>query len=195
MAHAYLSFNHPTILVGNMVNDFVKGKQQYTYSADIQKGFLLHRAIDAFTDTHAATKEIKTFFRPQYRLYAGAFVDVVYDHFLACDTAEFETPATLQQFALSTYNILDQYNTILPQRFANMLPYMRRQDWLYNYRFTEGIQQSFNGLVRRSTYLTESDMAFSIFLEHYQAMRNCYAVFFPELKKYSAHQLQALTAT
>jgi acyl carrier protein phosphodiesterase len=29
LAHAYLSFNDPEILVGNMISDFVKGKKKF----------------------------------------------------------------------------------------------------------------------------------------------------------------------
>ena len=88
LAHAYLSFNKPDILAGNMISDYIKGKKQFDYPLPVQKGIKLHRAIDNFTDTHAATQELKSFFRPQYRLYSGAFADVVYDHFLANDTYE-----------------------------------------------------------------------------------------------------------
>src|SRR4029077_7560850 len=73
LAHAYLSFNQSEILVGNMISDFVKGKRKFDYPSGIQKGIDLHRAIDQFTDQHSATKEAKEFFRPDYRLYAGAF--------------------------------------------------------------------------------------------------------------------------
>jgi acyl carrier protein phosphodiesterase len=177
-----------------MANDFVKGKQQFTYTPGFQKGFILHRAIDAFTDAHPATKALKAFFAPQYRLYAGAFADVVYDHFLACDTNIFPTPEALEQFAATTYNTLDQFQAAFPIGFARMLPYMRQQDWLYHYRFTTGIEQSFNGLVRRAAYLSESAIAYRVFLENYAAMGNCYAAFFPELKKHSIYQLQQLLA-
>lgn len=95
LAHAYLSFNHPDILVGNMISDFVKGKKKFDFPQDIQKGIMLHRMVDTFTDTHEATKEAKEVFRPHYRLYSGAFVDVIYDHFLAADPSEFSEPALL----------------------------------------------------------------------------------------------------
>ena len=65
-----------------MISDFVKGKKKFDYPAGIQKGIMLHRHIDNFTDTHEATREAKEIFRPHYRLYSGAFVDVVYDHCL-----------------------------------------------------------------------------------------------------------------
>ena len=59
LAHAYLSFNEPEILVGNMISDFVKGKKKFDYSPGVQKGIALHRAIDNFTDYHTATKAAK----------------------------------------------------------------------------------------------------------------------------------------
>ena len=117
LAHAYLSFNLPDILVGNMINDFIKGKKQFDYPAAVQKGIQLHRAIDAFTDSHDATKKLKSFFHPHYRLYAGAFADVVYDHFLANDKNEFATESDLKQFSESTYEILEKNYSLLPEQY------------------------------------------------------------------------------
>ena len=37
LAHAYLSFNNTYILIGNMISDYIKVKQQYEYSPEIQK--------------------------------------------------------------------------------------------------------------------------------------------------------------
>ena len=106
LAHAYLSFNHEEILVGNMISDFVKGKKKFDYSSGIQKGIALHRAIDAFTDTHKATHAAKQCFRPAVGLYAGAFLDVVYDHFLANDRNEFADDKALLLFTQNTYSSL-----------------------------------------------------------------------------------------
>ena len=142
LAHAYLSFEQPEITVGNMISDFVKGKKQYGYPAGIQKGITLHRNIDTFTDASEATRNAKEIFRPAYRLYSGAFTDVVYDHFLANDDNEF-TPQSLFQFSQRVYAILDQYHPSLPQEFALMFPYMKNQNWLYNYRTKQGIEKSF----------------------------------------------------
>ena len=90
LAHAYLSFNHPGILVGNMVSDFVKGAAKFSFNGIIQQGINLHRDIDSFTDTHPATREAKSVFQPAYRLYSGAIMDVLYDHFLANDPEHFD---------------------------------------------------------------------------------------------------------
>jgi acyl carrier protein phosphodiesterase len=195
LAHAWLSFNHPQILVGNMISDFIKGKKQFDYPSIIHKGIQLHRAIDNFTDSHEATQQLKLFFRPQYRLYAGAFADVVYDHFLATDEAEFLTEADLNRFATTTYEVLETNFTILPEAFQKMLPYMKEYNWLYNYRYKWGIEKSFAGLARRASYLPETAVAFELFNENYDAMRLIYQQFFPDIKRFAAHQMQQLLNT
>lgn len=190
LAHAHLSFNYPEIVVGNMISDFIKGKKQFDYPAVIQKGIRLHRAIDNFTDTHPATQQMKLFFKPQYRLYAGAFADVAYDHFLANDSSVFTTDDALKQFAAATYQILENNFTVLPEGFQKMLPYMIEHNWLYHYKTRWGIQKSFAGLARRARYLPETDIAFQIFNDHYDAMQLIYLDFYPDIKKFAAHQLQ-----
>ena len=69
---------------------------------------------------------------------------------------------------------------------------MKTHDWLYNYRHIDGIEKSFGGLARRATYLTETAIAFDIFKVNYEAMRRCYAAFFPSLKNFATHQFQQL---
>ena len=192
LAHAYLSFNDPSILAGNMINDYVKGNKKFDYPSAIQKGMVLHRAIDSFTDQHPATQKAKQFFKADYRLYAGAFVDVLYDHFLANDINEFENEIQLNTFCLSTYKSLQTNFELLPQKFQQVLPYMQSQNWLYNYRYREGIEKSFGGLVRRAAYLSESAIAYRIFNSSYDALQICYNEFFPELKLFTINQLNEL---
>ena len=192
LAHAYLSFNHPQVLVGNMISDFVKGRAQFGYERLVQAGIQLHRRIDAFTDAHPATHAAKEFFRPYYRLYSGPIVDVLYDHFLANDAAVFNEQNPLQQFTRRTYQVLEDQAGVLPQRFLWMLPYMKAQDWLFNYQYRLGIERSLRGLVRRSAYLSDYAPAFALFNEHFAALQGCYDVFFKDVKNYAKAQLDSL---
>jgi acyl carrier protein phosphodiesterase len=193
LAHAYLSFGEPQILAGNMISDFVKGAQKFVYPVSIQKGIQLHREIDSFTDTHAATAKAKVFFRPHYRLYSGAIVDIIYDHFLANDRDLF-TQATLQLFTADVYKVLEKQRMHLPDRFLMMLTYMRMDNWLYHYRTTGGIQKSLQGMVRRALYINDSTKAFEIFINHYDELRKCYEEFFPDVKQMAKQKLNELLA-
>lgn len=192
LAHAYLSFNDPAILAGNMISDFVKGKKKFDFSTAIQKGITLHRAIDEFTDFHPVTQTAKAFFKKDYRLYSGAFVDVLYDHFLANDTTAFADEAQLNKFCQATYTKLQSNGSNMPAKFLQVFPYMQQHNWLYNYRYKEGIEKSFGGLVRRAVYLTDAAPAYAIFNAHYKELGECYQLFFPELKNFAFQQFNQL---
>jgi acyl carrier protein phosphodiesterase len=194
LAHALLSFDKPGILTGNMISDFVKGKAKFTYPVEIQQGIHLRRLIDNFTDSHPVTAEAKKFFFPQYRLYSGPFVDIIYDHFLALDQNEFIEYNGLENFSKTIYQSLQKNAFYFPEKFFYMFPYMKEQNWLYSYRLKEGMRKSFTGLVHRAVYLNESDIAFKIFNEHYEELKSCYNEFFPALKRYALESLDNLVA-
>jgi acyl carrier protein phosphodiesterase len=174
-----------------MISDFVKGKKKFDYPVTIRQGITLHRLIDEFTDAHEATKEAKQVFRPVYRLYSGAFVDVVYDHFLANSEAEF-TETSLFDFSQTVYDALDKQQQWLPEKFAMMFPYMKQHNWLFHYRSRQGTGKSLGGVVRRSLYLTESDSAFQLFEQHYQLLQDCFRHFWAFAKPFALEQFKLL---
>ena len=192
LAHAYLSFNHPEILVGNMISDHVKGKAQYDYSPGILAGIKLHRAIDDFTDQHPVTKEMMQIFRPVYRLYSGAFVDIVYDYCLANDVSQFKNQEALFQFSQETYALLQPYIEIFPAKFQRMFPYMVSQNWLYHYGSDQGMRNSFQGMAPRAAYLSESQGALELFLEHKVFFQKEYHLFFNSVKTFATHTMAEL---
>ena len=181
LAHAYLSFNDPEILAGNIFSDFVKGKKRFDFPARIQQGIALHRAIDRFTDDHAATADAKKIFKPVYGLYSAAFIDIVYDHFLAKDERIFSDDKALRAFTITTYSQLQQSEIYFPEGFDTIFYYMQLHNWLYNYQHEEGIFRSFGGLVRRAAYMNDAQPACELFIKYYDALKQCYERFFPEL--------------
>ena len=191
LAHAYLSFNDPEILVGNMISDFIKGRAKLSFSGKILTGINLHRSIDGFTDDHPATRKAMEFFRPAYRLYSGPIMDILYDHFLATDESIFPEPV-LKSFTQTTYQRLQDQSAHLPNRFLTVFAWMQMEDWLYHYRTKEGIRKTLAGLVRRASFLSESQTAYNLFNEHYVALRACYEEFFPDVKEYAKDRLEEL---
>lgn len=180
LAHAYLSFRQPELLVGNMISDFVKGRKRFDFPDGIQKGIALHRAIDTFTDEHPVNIEAKKIFKPAVGLYGAAFLDVAYDHFLAADNLAFPS-GSLPDFTQWVYKTIGGYEHHFPASFAGMYPYMKEQDWLSNYQFRWGIEKSMQGLVRRARYLEDAKPAFDAFESNIDQLQNAYHRFFPEL--------------
>jgi acyl carrier protein phosphodiesterase len=180
LAHAFLSFNDAGILAGNMISDFVKGKKKFDLPQEIQKGIILHRKIDMYTDDHLVNKELKLIFKSSYGLYSSPIMDVLFDHFLATDPTYFDEESLLQ-FTLATYLKLDEKQDQFPEKFARMYPYMKSQNWLYHYRSMEGVWNSLGGLSRRAKYLHETQTAFNLFEQNYETLRAGYNEFFPDL--------------
>jgi acyl carrier protein phosphodiesterase len=148
LAHIYLSGKNEDVMLGNFMADGIKGRRHEEYPPDIQKGILLHRYIDDFTDSHAVVLETKLLFRPKYHKIAPILVDIIYDHYLAKNWSDYhEKP--LEQFVADTYKTLENRWDELTPRIQHMLPYMIKYNWLYNYQFANGIERVLDGMSRR----------------------------------------------
>lgn len=189
LAHAYLSFGNPDILVGNMIADMVKGKQIELYPETIQHGIHIHRQIDAFTDSHPVTQEAMGVFRSSAGKYAGAFLDVAYDYFLARDKKN-EPVEGWKAFAATSYKQISEYRKVLPDKFCSMFMYMESENWFYSYRYKWMIKRSFDRLQQRASFLDDNAHVYTSFEEHLKEIRDSYNIFFPELKVY----VQSLSA-
>lgn len=184
LVHTYLSFGNDKAIVGNLIADMVKGKQIESFPEEIQKGIILHREIDAFTDKHAAIKETKGIFRKTAGRYDAAFLDVAYDHFLAIDTSR--TPADdWQPFADKCYAAIEAKAEILPHDFCTMFAYMRSENWLANYQHRWLIERSFERLKRRAKFLSNEADVFGDFEKNYTLLTDSYLQFFPDLEDYA----------
>lgn len=183
LAHAYLSFNDPEILIGNLIADCVKGKQRYTFSEGIQQGIQLHRKIDEYTDNHPIIKEIQKLYTSSAGRYNGVFLDVTFDHFLATDSLN-EPSEGWQKFSQWCYLQVDENINVTPDIFRRLFSYMKRENWLYNYRHKWMMQRSFERLVHRAKYLSEDAAIYADFEDNYQQLKEGYSSFFPELKQF-----------
>jgi acyl carrier protein phosphodiesterase len=90
--------------------------------------------------------------------------------------------------------MLDEYTHWFPYPFSRMFPYMKEQNWLFNYQEKWGIEKSLGGVVRRAAYLTESDTAFRLFEEHYQLLSGCYRQFWADLQPFARQQFDLLVS-
>ena len=59
LAHIFLSPENDLVTIGNFMADHVKGNKYKLYAPDLQKGILLHRQIDSFTDAHELVRKSK----------------------------------------------------------------------------------------------------------------------------------------
>ena len=180
LAHIYLSFGDESLLIGNFIGDFVKGKALEKYPSEVQKGIILHREIDQFTDTHPIVHDTKKRLRPKFHHYAPVISDVFYDHFLASLWLNYHT-IPLEEFTISAYNMLLKNRDLIPDKALHMLSYMKRDNWLYNYQFVEGIDRALTGMSRRTPYESKMEEASRSLEKHYGVFKADFTSFFPDL--------------
>ena len=139
LAHIYLSGNNDLIKIGNFMADSIHGKRYLEYSGDLQKGILLHRYIDTFTDAHPIYRKSKHRFHEKYGHYAGVIMDIVYDHFLAKNWNSYFND-NLEVYAANFYSLMQRNFDLLTPKTQNLLPYMIEQNWLVQYASLEGLE-------------------------------------------------------
>ena len=76
LAHIYLSFNDDEIAIGNFIADSIPGNKIDHLPERIQKGVLLHRDIDTYTDSHHIPKLSSRRLHKNYRHYSRVIVDI-----------------------------------------------------------------------------------------------------------------------
>ena len=175
-------------MIGNFIADAVKGNKYLDYDTEISKGIMLHRHIDTFSDEHPIVEHSKARLRNKYKKYAGVIVDVFYDHFLAANWKNYAA-SDLKDFTMDTYNTLYKHENILPEKIMHMLYYMKKENWLYEYRKVEGIHEALSGLSRRTKFDSNMDMASFDLRADYALFQKEFEAFFPELERFSRERL------
>lgn len=184
LAHIYLSGENDHIKIGNFMADGIRGKHYEHLPNDIQKGILLHRAIDTFTDAHPIFRQSTKRLHGRYHHYAGVIVDVVYDHFLAKNWAKYSNE-NLADFVERFYQSLHDNTQFLTEKTINMVPYMIQYNWLYSYQYVDGIARILFQMDQRTKNNSKMQFAIEELKEFYDEFENEFTIFFEDLRAFA----------
>jgi len=184
LAHIYLSGDNDLIKIGNFMADGIHGKHFDNFPIDIQKGIILHRAIDTFTDAHPVFRQSTKRLHANYHHYSGIIVDMFYDHFLAKNWSNYSTES-LDNYTEGFYQSLRDNYDFLNEKTQKMLPYLTKQNWLMSYQTIEGIERILAQMDTRMKY--ESNMRFSVaeLQTYYSEFEAEFTSFFEEVTTFS----------
>ncbi|MEE9679661.1 ACP phosphodiesterase [Pseudomonas moraviensis] len=183
LAHLHLGGQRPGQLLGSLYGDFVKGRLQGQFDAEVEAAIALHRRIDVFTDRHPLVDIALGRFNETRRRYAGIVLDVFFDHCLARDwTLYADRP--LEQFTADVYHVLSRERQ-LPERLAKIAPHMVANDWLGSYREFEVLEQVLRGISRRLTRPEELAGAMVELRRLYEPLSEDFSLFYPQLQDFA----------
>lgn len=191
LAHIYLSGENDLVKIGNFMADGIHGKHFDNFPLNIQKGIILHRAIDTFTDAHPVFRQSTKRLHANYHHYSGVIVDVFYDHFLAKNWTKY-SDEKLDDFVERFYNSLTENHEFLTEKTKIIMPYMVKHNWLVSYKTVDGINRILTQMDSRTNNLSKMRFATTELLEFYLEFEKDFTDFFVDLRNYSNHKLISL---
>lgn len=184
LAHLILSGDDGDVIFGNFIGDAIKGKQYQNYSVSIQKGILLHRQIDTFTDSHPVYLQSKRRFYKNYPKISGVITDILYDHLLCIEWDKY-TNEKLPLFIKKSYDYLDTCIHQMPPRMIPVYAHMRANDWFSRYQTIEGTALSLMQIGKRMGFGSSVGDSVMEFKQNQKMFIDEFNAFFHEISNFS----------
>ena len=191
LAHIYLSGDDNDMIIGNFIADGIKGKRYLKYPASVQRGILLHRSIDYFTDNHPIVRMSTSRLHKNYGHYSGVIVDILYDHFLAKNFSKYHH-IPLEEFVENFYELILSNMDWLPSRMQRMIPIMIAENWLVSYATISGISKILTQMNLRTNSISQMNYAVNELEEYYEEFEQEFSAFFEEIKEFTRNKINEL---
>ncbi|SDG57117.1 acyl carrier protein phosphodiesterase [Psychroflexus sediminis] len=191
LAHIFLSGDDEFLKLGNFMADEIKGSSYRTYPPEIQKGILLHRAIDDFTDHHPLVSQGAHRFFDELGHYNSVVIDMIYDHILAKRWKEY-SDIELPVFAEDFYLLLESNQHLLPKKIGKVVPYMIEHNWLLSYSKLDDLRLILRQMNHKTKHDTQLHKGADIYLAFQSEFDSEFTSFFEDIRKFCNLKIKAL---
>lgn len=149
LAHLVLAGDDEALRLGAMLGDFVRGKAPLAaFDPELRTGILLHRHIDAHTDSLPEIAALREWFPPRFRRFAGIIIDLAIDHELA-RRWEDHHEQSLAEFDEDVRHMLARHASVVPEGLRRFMDYADRRGLFAAYREAAEVLHSLRGIGRR----------------------------------------------
>jgi acyl carrier protein phosphodiesterase len=124
-------------------------------------------------------------------LFSGIIIDIFYDHYLAKNWNNYSV-IPLKIYVNSVYNLINSYRQVLPEKTVQMIPYMVKYNWLYNYKYKEGIKSVLDGMNKRTKNKGQIDLAINDLRLMDKDFEKDFESFFQDLQIFSHQKIKEL---
>ncbi len=132
LAHCQLAWPDAGLVAGALEGDYFKGPLRGQLPGDIEAGVALHRAIDAYSDSHPLITGLRPYFPTELRRYSGILIDLSFDYFLSHHWQRFG-PTPLADFNEAVYRLLQDQRAHLSPGTRRMVQRLVDHDLLNRY--------------------------------------------------------------
>jgi acyl carrier protein phosphodiesterase len=185
LAHALLAAPDAEVMLGSLIGDFVRGRIDPALPPAVRAGIALHRAVDAYTDTHQDVAAARELFVPPFRRYAGILIDVWFDHLLARQWARYGA-GDLDDFSARVRDLLAASAPLVPERMRGFVAYLDAHDLPAAYRHIAVVGDALRGMSRRFSRANPLGEALPVLSALRAPLQARFEAFFPELRNFTA---------
>jgi acyl carrier protein phosphodiesterase len=188
LAHFHQAWPDEGLLVGALEGDYYKGLIGQELPADIAQGVRLHRAIDAYTDSHPQIVAMRAQFPTGLRRYSGILLDLSFDHYLTLHWRQF-SDHPLPHFNNQVLGVLEGHTEHLGSATLIMLQRLREYDILNRYhewQMVIGVAERIGERFSRGNPLLDIGDDVAPLRPH---IEQCFLEFYPQLQKFTGDWL------
>jgi acyl carrier protein phosphodiesterase len=201
LAHLYLADDCPEALIGSIMPDLARragAAGTAALPAATRRAIDQHRAVDAFTDSHAVVHRSKARIRARHGIYSGILIDVFYDHILAGAWERYATES-LPVFIGRVHEAFRSHAHLMPEAMRYPVDRLIAQDWLSSYATAEGMTLALTRLSQRLAQRFEREVhleaAVVDMVAQGRELAGDFHEFFPELIAFSRPAARASVPT
>lgn len=191
LAHFHLAWPDDNVVAGALEGDYYKGSVRTQANLPLGVGIELHRAIDAFTDSHPEVVQLRRKFPPHLRRYAGILIDLSFDHYLSTHWARFDD-VPLPQFNQKVLATLISKEHELGTSAQTMLARMVEHDILNLYVDWKTVPAAARNIGRRFKRGNPFEDVGPELEPLRSDLETAFLNFYPQLESYSNQTLQNL---
>lgn len=180
VTHQLLSFDNPDWQVGNHLGEIVKGKKYLDYPPGIQKGILLHRFIDSYSDSHPIVKNSTSKLHKNYSKFSPIIIDVYYD-FLLIKNWELFSSEDFESFKTKCYQVLKDSEHLYPPKLLKFTQALIKYDWFEKYKTYEGLEITLTNMGSRTTFQNNMHMAVRDLYLNETSLEEDFLLFMPDI--------------
>lgn len=191
LAHIYLSGSEPSTKVGGLLGDFVKGPLHGEWHRDIEIGIALHRKIDTYVDQLPEVHTALARFESPYRRFAGIYLDLCFDHFLAHQWQDYHHQP-LARYCQDFYHQLTPHYEQLPARAKHFCDVAPKVGWLEGYATFSNLEPMLRNIGRRFKKPVRLDEGLFLLQRDYHQLSQEFSQLFPRVIAFADEQRQHL---
>ncbi|MBU78828.1 MAG: ACP phosphodiesterase [Flavobacteriales bacterium] len=180
LAHVYLSRENIDLAIGNFIADNIKGNNYKKFNINWQKGILLHRFIDSYTDSHYIFREHSKLFFDSHRHYSRVLIDIFYDHFLAKNWKKY-SHISLENFEFDFCKSLAQNLNKFPNEISNKIRFFICQKWFTKYSSIKGLIYILEKMDNKTQYESKFVTSIEKFISFAPEMESQFFIFFEDM--------------